>query len=206
MNLRVNTPFAAAVAIAAGLFMLASLFIPGLEEPRNRVLNWAVLLAALAMLLGLANLFTVHFDKVRNKQQPAYSAVLILAMLITFGLTVWEGSQAQLPSWIFNNIQSPVEASLMAVLAISLTLAAARLLQNRNDLMSIVFVMALFILLVGSGPLFGIEIPFFTSVLGPYVSQFLSTGAMRGLLIGVALGTLLTGLRILIGADRPYGG
>jgi len=25
-------------------------------------------------------------------------------------------------------------------------------------------------------------------------------------LIGIALGTLLTGLRVLFGADRPYGG
>jgi hypothetical protein len=28
----------------------------------------------------------------------------------------------------------------------------------------------------------------------------------RGILLGVALGTVATGLRILIGADRPYGG
>jgi len=91
-------------------------------------------------------------------------------------------------------------------LAISLTLAAVRLLQNRKDLMSIVFAVTLFILLLGSGPLFGIELPFFTSGLGPYVNGILSTGAMRGLLIGVALGTMLTGLRILIAADRPYGG
>jgi hypothetical protein len=29
---------------------------------------------------------------------------------------------------------------------------------------------------------------------------------MRGILIGVALGALTTGLRVLFGADRPYGG
>jgi hypothetical protein len=33
-----------------------------------------------------------------------------------------------------------------------------------------------------------------------------SGGGARGLLIGIALGTLLTGLRVLFGADRPYGG
>ena len=31
-------------------------------------------------------------------------------------------------------------------------------------------------------------------------------GGGRGLLIGIALGTLLTGLRVLFGIDRPYGG
>jgi hypothetical protein len=206
MNLRGIIPIAAAVAIAGGVFILVSLFVPGFEELRNRILNWAVLLAALALLLGMVNLFSVHFEKLRNRQQPVYSAILIIAMLATFGITAWEGSQALIPSWIFNNIEVPIEASLMAVLAVSLTLAAARLLQNRKDLMSIVFAITLFILLLGSGPLFGIELPFFTGRLGAYVSGILATGAMRGLLIGVALGTVLTGLRILIGADRPYGG
>lgn len=206
MNLRGTTPIAAAVAIAGGVFILVSLFVPGFEDLRNRILNWAILLAALALLLGLVNLFSVHFEKLRNRQQPVYSAILIVAMLATFGITAWEGSQAPIPSWIFNNIEVPIEASLMAVLAVSLTLAAARLMQNRKDLMSIVFAITLFILLLGSGPLFGVELPFFTSRLGPYVSGILATGAMRGLLIGVALGTVLTGLRILIGADRPYGG
>lgn len=206
MNLRVATPLAAAVAVAAGIFILVSLLVPGLEDMRNRILNWAILMAALALLLGMLNLFSVHFEKIRNRQQPVYSAVLIIAMLATFGITAWEGSQGVISTWIFNNIEVPIEASLMAVLAISLTLAAVRLLQNRKDLMSIVFAVTLFILLLGSGPLFGIELPFFTSGLGPYVNGILSTGAMRGLLIGVALGTMLTGLRILIAADRPYGG
>jgi len=29
---------------------------------------------------------------------------------------------------------------------------------------------------------------------------------IRGILMGVALGSIATGLRILMGADRPYGG
>jgi hypothetical protein len=38
------------------------------------------------------------------------------------------------------------------------------------------------------------------------VSGMFSRAGARGLLIGVALGTLLTGLRVLFGIDRPYGG
>jgi hypothetical protein len=32
-----------------------------------------------------------------------------------------------------------------------------------------------------------------------------SNGGTRGLLLGIALGTVLTGLRVLFGVDRPYG-
>lgn len=194
------------IAISFGLLILLGLFIPDLADLRNRILNWAILLAALALLLGLVNLFQVHFKKIRDKEKPLYSFVLIVAMMATFAVTLVQGSQAAIPNWIFNFVQVPIETSLLAVLAVSLTLAAARLLRDKSDLMNVVFLITLGILLVGAGPLFGLEIPYFTRTLAPYANNFLSVGAMRGLLIGVALGTVTTGLRILIGADRPYGG
>jgi hypothetical protein len=132
--------------------------------------------------------------------------VLLVAMLATFGVTVWEGSQGVTASWIFNYLQLPVESSLMAVLSITLTTAAARFLQRRQDLMSVVFIGTLFVVLLSSGPLFGLELPFFTRQVGPYINNSLALAAARGLLIGVGLGTVATGIRILLGADRPYGG
>jgi hypothetical protein len=33
-----------------------------------------------------------------------------------------------------------------------------------------------------------------------------SRGGARGLLLGISLGALLTGLRVIFGVDRPYGG
>jgi hypothetical protein len=201
-----RAPFATAFAIGFGLLVLAGILIPELADLRNRILNWAVLLAAIALLLGLFNLFQVHFDKMRNKEQPLYSGVLIVAMLATFAITVWEGSGGFFPTWLFNNIQVPVETSLLAVLAVTLTIAATRLFRERSGLMNTVFIITVFILLIGSGPLFGLELPYFTRTLGPFINNYLSMGAARGLLIGVGLGTLATGIRILIGADRPYGG
>lgn len=201
-----RAPLSTAIAISFGLLILLGLFIPELADLRNHILNWAVLLAALALLLGLANLWRVHFKKIRDRENTLYSFVLLVAMLVTFAITLLQGSQSAIPNWIFNYIQVPIETSLMAVLAISLTLAAARLLRDRPDLMNIVFLITLFVLLMGAGPLFGLEIPVLTRTIAPYINNFLSVGALRGLLIGVALGTVTTGLRILIGADRPYGG
>jgi hypothetical protein len=53
--------------------------------------------------------------------------------------------------------------------------------------------------------------------LGRYLGDFLprikdwilnvpGTAGMRGIIIGVALGTIATGVRVLMGFDRPYGG
>ncbi|MBX3005343.1 MAG: hypothetical protein KF821_05890 [Anaerolineales bacterium] len=203
--MKMRAPLSTALAIAFGLLVLVGLFVPDLADLRNRILNWAMLLAATALLLGLLNLLQVHYQRIRNREHGLYSAVLIAALVITFVITLLQGSDSQTAEWIFNYLIVPVETSLLAVLAISLTLAAARSLQQRTDLMNMVFIATLVVLLLGAGPLFGMELPYFTRVLAPYINNVLALGAMRGLLIGVALGTITTGVRILLGADRPYG-
>jgi hypothetical protein len=203
---RFRAPLATAVAIAFGLLILASFFIPDLLELRALILSWCILLAAIALLLGLVNLFQVHFRRIQANNRPVYSFVLLAAMLVTFVVTLFQGRQGLIADWLFNYIQVPIETSLMALLAITLTLAAARLIQRRNDFASIVFIATLFLILLGSAPLFGLELPIFTRTLTPYINHELIVGGMRGLLIGVGLGTLTTGLRILIGSDRPFGG
>lgn len=203
--MKLRAPISTAVAISFGLLVLLGIFIPDLADFRNRILNWAMLLAALALLLGLLNLAQVHWQRVRGRETTVYSAALLVTMVITFAVTLLQGSDSANAEWIFNYVVVPIETSLMAVLAISLTLAAARVFQQRTELMNMVFIVTLLLLLVGAGPLFGVELPYFTRVINPYINNVLALGAMRGLLIGVALGTITTGVRILIGADRPYG-
>jgi hypothetical protein len=206
MRKLLRAPISTLVAMGAGTALLLSYFFAGLEVLRSLILGWLILLAAVALLLGLANLLLVHFHKISRREGILYSFVLVVALLVTFFLTLLQGSTSRLPAWVFNFIQVPMESSLMALLAVTLTLAAARTLQQRSDLMSIVFIVALVIILAGSAPLFGLEAPWFTRGISPFFSQVLSLGAMRGLLIGMGLGALTTGLRVLLGIDRPYGG
>ena len=97
----------------------------------------------------------------------------------------------------------PVEVSLMALLTVTLLYSTVRLLRWRIDLKTILFLVTALLVLISTGPLTA-QIPLMDG-LGGFI-QILFTGGARGILIGVALGTLTTGLRILFGADRPYGG
>ena len=106
---------------------------------------------------------------------------------------------------VMNGIILPAEAALMGILTISLLYAAIRLLRRRVDVMGIVFLISAVLIIFSS-----INLPFGNipglHTFGRWVTQVLALGGARGILIGVALGALTTGLRILIGADRPYGG
>ena len=191
--------------------MLAGYFLefPGLVELRDLLLQWGVLLAAVALLVGVANLFTVHWGKVANGKKGApYSIVLLITLVVTLGVALYFGPLDAWSLWIYNYIQVPVEVSLMALLAVVLVAAVVRMLRQRFNLFSVVFIVTGLLMLMGSAPLMGIEIP---GLHGPeglraLVAQIPAVAGARGIVLGVSLGVIATGVRILIGSDRPYGG
>lgn len=194
-------------AVVAGLIILLGYFLPALMPLQGIVLNWAVILAGGAAIVGVFNLVLVHGNKItRREKGAAYSAILLVSLFATFvfGLALQPSHPAM--QAVVNGIIVPVEASLMAVLAVTLLYASIRLLRRRPDLMSIVFIGTAVVMLISSATLpFG-EIGPLNNLLRPWMQHVLSLAGARGILIGVALGALTTGLRVLAGADRPYGG
>jgi hypothetical protein len=115
------------------------------------------------------------------------------------------GTTSPVLSFVLDTIIVPAEAALMGLLAVTLIYASARLLRRRADVMSFIFLIFAIVTLLLAAPLpFG-KIPGGDFVRGIIVNFFALAGA-RGILIGVALGALTTGLRVLFGIDRPYGG
>jgi hypothetical protein len=95
---------------------------------------------------------------------------------------------------------------LLAVLAIVLVFAAARLLTRRPKWYTVLFLVIVLIVLLGSVPLFFLGEIAPLIALRDWLTHVPAVAGARGLLLGVALGTVATGLRILMGVDRPYGG
>ncbi len=201
---------ATVLAIASGVIVLLGYFYPvqPLLQLRVQLTNWAIILAGMAVLIGIYNLVAVQMEKIRTRQKSAvYSAVLVLALVITAGIGIVFGPDFGFMRIAVNAIVVPVEASLMAILSVTLIYASIRLLRRRLDVMSVVF------LLVAVLFLFAVTMPMLLGGVGEQLSQLilqttgmLSRGGARGLLIGISLGTLLTGLRVIFGVDRPYGG
>jgi hypothetical protein len=204
---RVFSAANAVIAISVGAIVLLGYFIPAVNAFRFILLQWAVILAGFAVIVGFWNLFTVHLQKTRERR-PGWgnSVILLLFMFITMIFSLIPGMEP-LQKMMLDGIMLPAEISLMAVLAVTLLYASVRLLRVRADWASILFLATTLVILLGLGPLPYIgQLPWVSNILRPVVSNILATGGARGILIGVALGTLTTGLRILFGADRPYGG
>lgn len=195
----------AAFAIATGFIVLLGYFFPQqLGSVRLLLLDWGVLIAAIAVLVGIFNLAAVHMEKFRTRQKGGgYGILLVLSLSVTLVLGLILGPENPYMRLTMDAIIIPVEASLMAILAITLIYASIRLLRRRVDIMSVVFLVTavIFLILIMPTPIG--PIPGNQAMLD-FLAMF-SNGGTRGLLLGIALGTVLTGLRVLFGVDRPYG-
>jgi type IV secretory pathway VirB2 component (pilin) len=198
----------AIIAVGSGVLVLLGYFLPGpFSGIQSVLLQWAIILAAFALLLGIINLVLVHLKKIRTKQPGSiYSIVLLLSLVLTVIVVSISGPTGFWSLWIFNTFQVPVEVSLLAVLAIVLVYAGARLLRRRPKWYTVLFIVTALVVLLGSAPLFMLGEFGPLSALRAWLSQVPAIAGARGLLLGVALGTIATGLRILMGLDRPYGG
>jgi hypothetical protein len=210
LKLRV-THFWAAIAIFVGAVVLLGYFFTGstLFSVRELLLQWATLIAAGAIFVGLLNLFTVHWNKVNDQTEGwPYSAILIFFFLVTLVLGIIFGPDFEVLILFFNYIQLPIEAALMALLAVTLIVAGFRIVSQRRDVLSAIFIGTALLILLGNSPWLlsnDSGITRLMSSLRAWLAQVWAVGGARGILIGVALGATATGLRVLFGADRPYG-
>lgn len=194
-------------AAVAGLIVLLGYFVPALAGLQSLLLRWSIILAGAATVVGVFSLILVHLNRIGNREKGrAFSAVLLLCLLFSLGLGLALGPDHPDVRLLVNAVVVPVESSLMALLAVSLLYACVRLLRWRANAMSVVFLTTAALMLIASATFpFG-EVGALNNFLRPWFQHVLALGGARGMLIGMALGTLVTGIRVLIGADRPYGG
>jgi len=198
-----------AVAIAAGLPVLLGYLVPSplLAFVRDQLIRWAVILAGFAFILGFFNVLRVHLGRIsRGGANSFYSGALILSALASLGVTIGGliyPPASVISNWWFRYILSPLQGSAAALIAPALGLSAFRLLRNRRDAGALWFLLAAILVLLGTLPPSGIAGEWLAQIREWWITVFAMAG-MRGLLLGVGLGTLLVGLRVLIGVDRPH--
>lgn len=194
------------VATIVGLIVLLDFFVA--QEELNAVgaalLQWTMIVATFALLLGILNVLSFHLRKIKGRGEGwPYSIALVGMMLILWGLGVAPGSKGTASpsvSWLFENVYIPLQATIFSLLAFFVVSAAYRAFRARS-LEATLFLLAGLIVLLGQAPL-GHRLWEHLPALKDWVLGVPSVAGARGIILGVALGTILTGLRLLLGFDR----
>ena len=206
--------FSALVAFAVGVTVMLSLLLgdnpalfgdqPGSEElarrialPADVLLRLVVIVVALSIVIGVANLLFVHVS--RLKSGKFYSAIL----LASFGFTVYWYVTRQGDTSLLEAVQLPIESALAALLFVSLVHGGSRVLGKRSDIWGLLFVAVVAVVLVASLPLAELA-P--VRAWSDWLMRIPVSAGARAMLLGIALGMVVAGVRVVLGQDRSYRG
>ena len=205
------------ITLSTGIIVLLSFVFENemLSFLRSVFVEWTIIIVAFAMLLGIWNVLRVHAQRIQNRQGMLYSLILVGAFLAVFipgmmppdqlplGLDQYSGPRGVIVDFAYRYVQRPLQAALFSLTAFFVLTAAWRAFRIRSA-GSLMMLIASVLVLLGSIK-FGVGDGwnFFTDI-KDWLSGVVVMAGARGILLGIALGTVVTGLRLLVGVDRPY--
>lgn len=199
-----NGPLIFTFLVGAGL--IAFFFIPHykVQNLNAELLEWTTIVYAFALILGSVSLWNSHARKIRARSEGwIYSAVTLTALVVITVLGVWKGIGETSPvGHIYNTVNSPLASTMFALLAFFIASAAFRAFRARNVEATLLLVTAILMMIgrVSIGEWIWKGFPGFTE----WLLDVPNLAAKRAIAIGVGLGAVSTGLKIILGIERSY--
>jgi len=201
------------ITFFVGLFMVFEFFIPhwGYHWVTAEFLEWGLILAAGAFVLGLINLVQVNLPKVINRDEDwGYKLIMLISLFLTLGAGLMLGQEGRQDAgefykWLYDFVFTPLNATMFALLAFYIASAAFRAFRARNVEATVLLVAAC-VVMVARVPL-GENLPFIGEKLPQFMNWIMDVpniAARRSIFIGAALGAVATGLRVILGLERSH--
>ncbi len=207
------------IVFVFGMLTLMSYYVPHKSSVNflEMMNKWENIVSAFAFFLGLISLFYSHYSKISRKADGwGYSLFVYIGFLavavpsfISEG-KLMEGVNLTGLGWSFNYIYNPLSATMFAVLAFYIVSTAYKSFRIKS-LQAFVLFLAAMILILGKVPLGQI---IWDKLLGwttygisdvvNWITQVPSVAGKRGIMIGIAIGAVVTSLKIIFGIERQY--
>lgn len=195
-----------------GFIMFVQYFYshPSLQRAYNLVLDWKQIVFGMMLILGTLGLIRHHGERIQRRERAwGYSAVTLGGLVAVILAGVLGGVQGGPYAWSFENVQSPMQSTIFALLAFYVASAAYRAFRARTVHATLLLVAGIVVMLgrVPIGDLLGFnlgETRYSLAGLSSWILDVPNLAAKRGILIGVGLGVSATALKILLGIERSY--
>ena len=197
------------VTFVAALAAIVQFFIPHppFGELGDLFQTWFIVIAAFAIILGVASLFKVNLIKVQRKTSGwGYSAVLLISMIMMMVIGIgWGMGEGSLFNGLFVTVMIPLGSTMFSLLAFFVASASFRAFRAQSAVATVLLLTA-FIVMLGRVPITQ-KMP----LVGPHISYLTdwimavpNMAGQRAVMIGAALGVVSASLRVIMGIEKSY--
>jgi hypothetical protein len=195
-----------ALCFIMGISMIVQFFIPhpASLEFSSVIYKWIIVLMAFALVLAIGNLIRHHGNKIRRRKEDWQYSIVTLAGMVamaTIGLA-WGIDPDSLYQRIYLNIMAPLGGTMFALLAYYMASAAYRAFRARS-LEATLLLLSAFIVMIGFMPFGQYLHPRFPAF-AEWIMKVPNMASQRGILLGVAFGSIATALKIILGIERSW--
>lgn len=198
--------------VVAIVVMLSSITTGPLPDVfKNHISPWMTLVSAFAVGLASVNLTRVHARNVSRKREGwVYSVILLVSMFVYAGFRSYveinpaNKVAADNYALIYNYILSPLSSGIWACLAFYVASASYRAFRARSIEATVLLVSAVVVML-GAAPI-GAQIWSKFPEIQSWLMNVPNMTGQRGIVIGAAIGSFVTALRVLLGIERGHFG
>lgn len=190
-----------------GIPILLSSFgkIPVITELAQEFQRWGIILAGFSTFLGVLNLTYVNGAAIQRKKKSVDvmgSVVLLVMLWLLIIIGVFFGQSNPIYNFVFENALKPLSASGFSMLAFFIASAAYRAFRVRNVDAIILLVCGFIVMLanIPLGELIWSDFP----VVSEWIMSVVNGAAMKGIVIGGAIGAIATALKVLVGVERSH--
>ena len=190
--------------VVFGWFMVAEFFVPvpWVATVGTELQQWIIIVAAAAVVLGVANVGRIHLRKVNRREKDwPYSIPLLFGIVLMGGIGLVFGIHpGSLFDFLYLNSYVPMQGTMFALLAFFIASAAYRAFRIRSLEAALLAITAVVVMIgrVPIGHALSSELP----EISEWIMNFPNLAAKRAILIGAALGAISTGLKIILGLER----
>jgi hypothetical protein len=223
VRIRFGALLPSAIAIGFGLLTLVGLLatsdgvLLGIPVDIFKIfsalfLQIVVITVALTVLIGVLNLVGVHFGRVTGRKRGLlYSLVLLISFFAVIILTIIErlgtppvAGERTTSMILLETVQVSIESALAGLLVFALVYGAYRMMRRRITWTGVLFVAVMLAVLLGEIAARGVFDSPLLADFRTWLSNVPVSAGARGILLGIALATIVTGVRVLTGQDRSY--
>jgi hypothetical protein len=195
-----------------GVLMFIQYFTPNkwIEARYNNVLDWKQVVFGLTLILGVISLFLHHWKKIEQKESGwRYSIVTVAGLVLMIASALIMTPEKGIYPWMFNNVQTPMQSTMFALLAFYVASASYRAFRARSLHAALLLTAGVIVMLgrVPIGELVGLNLGghhYSLATVSTWILDYPNLAAKRGIMIGVGLGMTATAIKIIVGIERTY--